>query len=168
MARGLVTFRLKVHIGGVVDGRVRRLRGSGRTSRIWPSSHRDMYIFLRFRRSVLQRVEAFSVGPAQNQHKTAKPAETSRDQHKTSTKQRNWRRHKRGGPSKWDHGPLCFSFPHFCQCSESFPVPVYYSIYISYFFIYSSISVLAQVLYDCTAPHFSAGHMPDHCWAPLA
>jgi hypothetical protein len=30
--------------------------------------------------------------PAQNQHKTAKPAETSRDQHETSTKQRNRQR----------------------------------------------------------------------------
>ena len=30
--------------------------------------------------------------PAQNQHKTAKPAETRRDQHKTSTKQRNRQR----------------------------------------------------------------------------
>ena len=30
--------------------------------------------------------------PAQNQHKTAKPAETSRDQHKTSTKQRKRQR----------------------------------------------------------------------------
>jgi hypothetical protein len=68
--------------------RVRRLRGSGRTSR----TSRYVYIFLRFQQSVLKRVEAFSAGPAQNQHKTTKPAETRRDQYKTSTKQRNWQR----------------------------------------------------------------------------
>ena len=39
---------------------------------------------------------------------------------------------KRGGPSKWGHGPFsCFVSAFFCRCSESFPVLVYYSIYIN-------------------------------------
>ena len=44
---------------------------------------------------------------------------------------------KRGGPSKWGHGPFsCFVSALFCLCSESFPALVYY-VHICKYIMYT-------------------------------